>query len=831
MGKFDYILKELENSNTEIDVSSAFRSAFTKLFIGCELTTIYGCDTYLTYNNEVSVLCEFKNNWNLSLRINQCKALLQSIFYLKRFETYDKEIPKVVFIGDNNEYFIIHTNPLSKYLDYDIDWNTSASKSATLYPDMIQDMIQDKEIDVIVANIDDRFIWKSISYKIIEKSTKVIRLIKITDKNIVDIFDEFCVNVLLENCTLTEHQKATLFMMRIIDPNSMLMDTRFGRNGLIHTDFLGDVLVNEPKWDSFFQNYDGSQYSISEKQNLGKIADRIIENRARRKTGDFFTPIIWRDEADKLISKEFGENYKEECVVWDCAWGTGNLTRELRFKELYASSLHQGEIDIALKNRVNSNSTRFQYDFLNDGIIDNKIDITNDSKLPQGLKDSIVNKRKIIVFINPPYGTSGNMGVGENKDGISDTKIKVLMSQDKLGNCSDQLYAQFLYKLYKIKIEYDADINICFFSPPLFLTGESFKSFRKIFFDKFNFVNGFIINANEFSGVKKWGLSFSILKNEPSINRNNFNFVIKHKINGISIDMGNIILYNTDNIETLNYWVKKDNNYSKNGLVEYPQVSSPLSVKDKGLSGIMHKDGIGYMVVGSNKIGDNTSQVIISTASHTRGHGFYILKNNIYKSLILFTARKLIKSDWLNQKDEYLAPNESHKNFEQFKYDSIIYSLFNTSSNQSSMRQIDYKNKKWDIKNEFFWMSKEEMMKMSDTSDMGSFDDLYYDANDSNNRFIYNLLFGEERIYDKLSPDAKEVVDFATSLVKKTFKMRKTLHDTKPEYHLNTWDAGWYQIKLILKKFYVIDNAQFAVKYKALEDRMIPLVYELGFLK
>ncbi len=182
---------------------------------------------------------------------------------------------------------------------------------------------------------------------------------------------------------------------------------------------------------------------------------------------------------------------------------------------------------------------------------------------------------------------------------------------------------------------------------------------------------------------------------------------------------------------------------------------------------------------------------------------------------------------WVNWYDEYMAPNESHPLWNQFQYDSIIYSLFESKSNQSSLRQIDYKGKKWDIKNEFFWMSKSEMMDLAENK---FFDDVYRDARSSDERYVYTLLH-KEGIYEKLSPDAKEVLDLATELVKKSFDMRKALHEEHPEYHLNTWDAGWYQIKLILKQFYSEDLKNFTKKYKEFEDRMRPLVYELGFLR
>jgi hypothetical protein len=82
-----------------------------------------------------------------------------------------------------------------------------------------------------------------------------------------------------------------------------------------------------------------------------------------------------------------------------------------------------------------------------------------------------------------------------------------------------------------------------------------------------------------------------------------------------------------------------------------------------------------------------------------------------------------------------------------------------------------------------------------------------------------------------MKKDAKSILDMASALVVKSFDMRMALHNEKPELHLNTWDAGWYQIKLILKQFYQDDLREFTKKYKEFEDRMRPLVYELGFLR
>ena len=78
------------------------------------------------------------------------------------------------------------------------------------------------------------------------------------------------------------------------------------------------------------------------------------------------------------------------------------------------------------------------------------------------------------------------------------------------------------------------------------------------------------------------------------------------------------------------------------------------------------------------------------------------------------------------------------KLYQQYNNDAIIYSLFNKSSQQSSLRQIDYKDKKWDIINEFFWMSREDMMKLAIKYDFKEMiDDI---TNTNKERFVYEKL-------------------------------------------------------------------------------------------
>ena len=129
-----------------------------------------------------------------------------------------------------------------------------------------------------------------------------------------------------------------------------------------------------------------------------------------------------------------------------------------------------------------------------------------------------------------------------------------------------------------------------------------------------------------------------------------------------------------------------------------------------------------------------------------------------------------------------------------------------------------------DIFNEFFWMSVKDIRTIAENT--AGADKVYDDLD----------MYGKERfVYKKLqtvtlSPDAQAVLDKATELVKSSFQYRAEFDRVHPEYHINTWDAGWYQIKGMLKQYDSEGLKQFNELYKKLEDRMRPLVYELGFL-
>lgn len=493
--------------------------------------------------------------------------------------------------------------------------------------------------------------------------------------------------------------------------------------------------------------------------------------------------------------------------------GSKNLTRDYYFKELYCSTLEQAELDISA--HYNKEATSFQFDFLNDPL----------DKLPKGLLEAFEQNKPIIIFMNPPYATAASGKGKDSKTGIVKTRINEKMLNDKIGVCSANLYAQFLYRCLLIKQHYNlTNCSICLFCKPNYMSGPAYTNFRSSFFKEFKYTGGILFNAKHFADCSdKWGISFSIWTN--GVTENPTEFV--HSL--VNVDGGEIVkfeeknIYNIDGVTSCSDWVKP-NEYEEK--VDAVYLSSPISTRDdKKFNAYLSKDSLGGYINSGNNVQNSGQHCYISSASISTSTGAlsYIVKENFTRICCGFSARKLVIGNWVNDKDEFMAPDTTNEKWQEFENDSIIYSLFNTSSNQSSLRQVEYKGKLWDIKNEFFWMSREEMMSLANES--GN-DDCYQDAHVSSDRYVYNLLQGIT-----LSEEAQAVLDKACELVRKTFKYRKLFNEEHENYQINNWDCGWYQIKALAKEYAKDDLEQFKALYKKLADKMLPMVYEVGFLR
>jgi hypothetical protein len=289
--------------------------------------------------------------------------------------------------------------------------------------------------------------------------------------------------------------------------------------------------------------------------------------------------------------------------------------------------------------------------------------------------------------------------------------------------------------------------------------------------------------------------------------------------------VGEKIVYNIDGKKSATDWVKED--VKKIKTQDAPQMTSGINYKPnkEGCRGNLIKNALGFYYNNSNNVDKNAQNVGMFTSCFSSGTGCSIIPNNFHKCTALFTARKLVEKTWINSKDEYIAPNEVHESWKTFVADSVVYSLFHSASNQSSLRHIDYKGSKWDIKNEFFFMSKDVM---SDLANETGNDDMYNDCSGSDERFVYLWL---EEHQSELSPMGKAVLKKAEELVITSMKYRALFNEEHEEYQINNWDCGWYQLKAMFKVFMPNELKEFNELYKEFAKQLKPMVYELGFLK
>jgi len=815
----------LQECKVESDVEEKYKRVISNYFPDAKISSPYYTDGLM--ENGLKMLMEFKYNFDLTKRLQLVDLLIQLIYYLKDFENHGDELPSIIFGGDFDECFCLHSNDLVPYLNEDIDWSIMPSVASSKNPVLAKKLYNDQNIKPYIFSINNnRFDFKFVVDKIKQLHNDTVQKLRITELNINRFFSYFEERIIKQKKKYDSETLVSIFLGCLIDSNNNYPHPK--KKNLLVTP-IGDVSINRSVFDSFFEHFE-TNYSIDEKKRLTAICDRLVEDEARRFRGEFFTPTEWVLEAHKMIEEQFGPDWKEEYVVWDPAWGTGNLTRDFKFKELYCSEINYGYLNVA--KHYNPEAVKFQYDFLNDDVIpDLMVPIEDSKKIPGGLqnifypekdKDGNEIKKDLLFYFNPPFGTASNFNFsGNNKDSISKNQINYeMLNYENLGKSSEQLYAQFLYRIIKFKRTSRTNIFLSFFSPTLFLTGSSFKKFREVFLNEFCFEKGFIFCSKHFSNTaSSWSVMFSLWS--PRKNTNKFIVEVKDfNEDGIIETNSYKELYNTDDCIPANIWTKE----KIKGIKRYdcPHLSNPISIKEHG-GGTWCDNAIGYMCNASNNVICNTKQVSLFSSGDTLFHGFPFIEKNFYEVISLFTARKIITPNWINQKDEYIAPNEQHPEYPQWNTDAIIYSLFNGSSNQSSLRKITYKDKIWDIKNEWFWMPNKQMLQLANEN---GFDELYHDATGDHDRFVFKKI--QESSFSK---DAAEVLNKAIELVIKTFPYREQLHEEHPEWHLNTWDAGWYQIKLILKKYFKDDLKEFNLLYKKFENRMREGVYKFGFLK
>jgi len=371
--------------------------------------------------------------------------------------------------------------------------------------------------------------------------------------------------------------------------------------------------------------------------------DLLVPQDIRERKGSFFTPQIWVELSQKYLTDVLGEDWQDEYTIWDCAAGTGNLLAGLTNKyNIWASTLDRQDVEV-MRDRIQNGANLleshvFEFDFLNDEF----------TKLPAGLQ-AIINdpekRKKLVIYINPPYAEVSSKDI-QGKVGVNLTKVHAKYS-NILGTAGRELYAQFFMRIF-------AEIDGCIlaeFSTLKILQGSAFIGLRNFMAAKLE--KCFVAPADTFDNVKgKFPIGFKI-----------WNTSTKERFSVINSDCyddsGNFFGQKTFQSHEKNQFINKWISLYKTSEV----------------------DSIGFMdgINGNDFQHNNIVYVLNSKAQLPNPRGLWINAQNLIAISIYNAVRHCLEATWLNDRDQFLYPNDGWQTDTEFQNDCLAYTLFNNN--------------------------------------------------------------------------------------------------------------------------------------------------------
>ncbi|GAA7786084.1 hypothetical protein HpBT0214_14220 [Helicobacter pylori] len=384
--------------------------------------------------------------------------------------------------------------------------------------------------------------------------------------------------------------------------------------------------------------------------------DLLVPSDVRERKGAFFTPRIWVEKSQEYLAKALGQDYQEDYIIWDCAGGTGNLLNGLTNKaNCFLSTLDSNDVaivkELAATNKLKLLENHvFQFDFLNDDFYSEKV--------PKSLQEVLNDKekrKKLIIYINPPYAEAGNKakmsGTGKHKDLVARGNLICEKYKDELNKANNELFAQFFMRIYM-------ELNGCImasFSTLKYLNSSNFKKFREVF--KAKFLEGFMVPADSFDNVKGqfpigflvWDTATPPLKPTNALNLEVFDSL------GEFLGYKNIV---NENVKNIHMWLKQ---------------------KEK----IENMEILGYIDTPTPDFQGSPSVAIINNKNSSKRHSVYfaIASSNILFGSVFFSIRHCIKATWQNDRDQFYAPyDDAFQDDSEFKNNCLIFMLFHTQN-------------------------------------------------------------------------------------------------------------------------------------------------------
>ncbi len=744
------------------------------------------------------ILFEFKFDSNLSNPQVLAKIVAQTLYYVRRlkFGSDFRPLSQNICVVTKNSAALFPTETFADFYDDEnfYDWDLAPSSPCKKLVAALAEanaVLNARVFDF--SAVQEEIAFATLLNNTLDKKSFAAK--KITAKNFDQIFFYW---LKLFGSSVANGRKASEYFITDIEQgksedlsNSVLFRMTGGERV--------EKFIAPKKYHAFWDFYEKIQ-TADDIIAIRKRMDRITEENLRRRTGEFYTPQPFADKAFDYLKRTLGEWWKDKNFrLWDMAAGTGNL--EFNFppevlKHCYISTLLQDDADYC-KSFFREAAAVFQYDFLND----------DENKLPENLRADLNNPEiKWIVYINPPYATASNFERDpnrQNKDGVSMTAIQKLMTEENLGEVSRELTSQFLYRINKDFANRQVWLGV--FSKIKYISSNNDQKFRdKIF--SYKFERGFVFNSKVFQGCKgQWPVGFFIW---------NLAEKISLELQEISLDVYNesvekiaektFRLARSENF--LNKWVNRPRNVKK-----FPPMSGALNFAfNKKIScDRIPENFLASFLCWNDFLHQNYTSFL--SAPYGTAGGMSVTEENFEQYMIMHAVHLIPKLTWLNNRDQFMQPTK--KLSAEFISDAVVWSLFAPSNQTTSLCNVEYEGEVYRIKNNFFPFALSEIKSWACTSP----EIRMQIARATQDRFAA-LWIKNHR--ENFSTEAREILSAAREIYKKFFAELERLDVRR--WKIEAWDAGWYQVRNALDAKINLD---------ALSTKLLPQIYELGFLR
>ncbi len=744
----------------------------------------------------------------------------QLLHYVQVALNAGEAVPPFLAVIDTEKAAIMKTADVIPFLEKKtIKWGKSASQYTTEALEAVSAFIGTYFVSFKLSTHEDEFIS---TVKLAIKSGDIIRT-QITPDNLKQVFDKWVAMIGFEMTGVKEEDYALLFFADIMNDGTvsthkdmpaklLLMDGKpvFMLAGNLYE------LGNKEGYRQFWAIY--HRPPKAEYRNyLLERRDSLIPLDERSFKGAYYTPLHVVDKAYDKLSETLGKNWQKDYIVWDMCCGVGNLeVKHSNHRNIYMSTLDAADIDVMKATKTCVAATRFQYDYLNDDISDDgKIDYSLTNKVPQGLRDAIAQGKKILVLINPPYAeatnsanasASGNGLETSTKEGVAKTKVANFLMRG-YGKASNELFMQFVARIS----QEIPTATLAMFSKLKYLNSPTLNDFREKWSAKY--LDGFIVHSKAFDGLKgEFPIGFLVWKTDHlRAKKWLIGGITTEVLDKIANPIGEKSFLNSGTLNLLTDWVIRPKSNNEDVIPLKNAISPATTSKD--LRGTRwSENGLAWLNAPGNDLQQANLTALLSSG-FSSGRGFFVNPENLWQAAIVFSVRRLIKPTWLNDRDQFLQPTEPLT--EEFKNDCLIWMLFNGSNLTASANDLEWNAQKWSIVNHFIPFTEEEV----NAPDRFESD------------FMLQYLKGK-----KQSTEAKAVLNAGKKLWQAYF-LHTDNRTVRDEYKLNRPDVGWYQIRNALKKrnesddYAPVSFEPFEQAYKALTEKLRPMVYELGFLR